>query len=565
MKINFRLLLGFLLIIILIIGLALMNSSFNQRGIVYTEQIREIDAPLNLMTQQILTYDSLLTAKVLQALSHAQNSEWLEVEMHEQEYLAAGNKLDNLLKKEARELIEKSQRTEEIKEEIYSYLDELDRINLALVRIETVAFSEMEIGGDLNLAEFSLRSDEYHKHKNELVNILNDWQTLELELTSNVREIIIEEREFLLKVNFGVSFFIILLSLFISYFIAASISKPIKKLTKKVDLITRGNLEVQLDKTNLNEVNSLTSSLNRILASMKLAILRTGASKSELGLGKLEKAKEEAEIKYKKIFEESPDAIILLDKKGNVLESNGRLKEWLDYDLKEIIGKNLLRLPFLSFSSKKIALKNFYKRLKGDEVKPYELEFKDKKGKIQKGIINAVALKNSKGEIDGDLILIRNTTNIEVYEEKYKNLYDKISEGIAIYSAVNKGEDFEFVDVNSAVEKFEGIKKKDIIGKKVTKVFPGVKKSGILSKFRKVYKTGKAESWTSHVYEDKRLGKSVRKNYVYKLPNEEIVVVYYVEKIIEERKEKKEGKIKKKNLKKKISKKKIIKKKVKKK
>jgi len=41
----------------------------------------------------------------------------------------------------------------------------------------------------------------------------------------------------------------------------------------------------------------LTNSLNRILSSLKLAILRTGVSKHELGLGEAIKAKKEAEIK----------------------------------------------------------------------------------------------------------------------------------------------------------------------------------------------------------------------------------------------------------------------------
>jgi methyl-accepting chemotaxis protein len=54
------------------------------------------------------------------------------------------------------------------------------------------------------------------------------------------------------------------------------ISKPIKKLTFDVDEISKGKFDVQLQKSNIKEVQILTDSLNRVLSSMKLAILRTG-------------------------------------------------------------------------------------------------------------------------------------------------------------------------------------------------------------------------------------------------------------------------------------------------
>jgi PAS domain S-box-containing protein len=91
------------------------------------------------------------------------------------------------------------------------------------------------------------------------------------------------------------------------------ISKELSNLSEKIEIITKGDLNVQLDKSNINEIQKLIDSLNRILASMKLAILRTGLSKSELGLGEAIKAKEEAEDKYKLLYETSGDAIMTLE------------------------------------------------------------------------------------------------------------------------------------------------------------------------------------------------------------------------------------------------------------
>ncbi len=46
---------------------------------------------------------------------------------------------------------------------------------------------------------------------------------------------------------------------------------------------------------------------------MKLAILRTGMSKREFGLGESIKLRNEAEDKYEALFESSRDAIMILD------------------------------------------------------------------------------------------------------------------------------------------------------------------------------------------------------------------------------------------------------------
>ncbi len=80
-----------------------------------------------------------------------------------------------------------------------------------------------------------------------------------------------------------------------------------------MDSITRGELSIQLEKSNIFEVQNLINSLNRILATMKLAILRTGLSKSDIGIGELTRAKEEAEAKYKLMYESSLDARLILE------------------------------------------------------------------------------------------------------------------------------------------------------------------------------------------------------------------------------------------------------------
>lgn len=114
---------------------------------------------------------------------------------------------------------------------------------------------------------------------------------------------------------------------------------------------------------------------------------------------------------------------------------------------------------------------------------------------------------------------------LEEYQVKFKILFDNVCSGVAIYEAINNGEDFIFIDFNPASEKIENINKEELIGKCVTDVFPGVKEFGLLDVFRRVYKTGTPEHHPVSVYKDERIA-GWRENFVSRLPSGQIVAVY---------------------------------------
>ena len=114
---------------------------------------------------------------------------------------------------------------------------------------------------------------------------------------------------------------------------------------------------------------------------------------------------------------------------------------------------------------------------------------------------------------------------LKEYQARFKVLFENVCSGVAIYETRNDGEDFIFVDFNSAAEQIEHIKKEELIGKSVTDVFPGVKQFGLFEVFRRVYKTGTPEHHPVSVYKDERIA-GWRENYVYRLPSGQIVAVY---------------------------------------
>ena len=111
-------------------------------------------------------------------------------------------------------------------------------------------------------------------------------------------------------------------------------------------------------------------------------------------------------------------------------------------------------------------------------------------------------------------------------ETRYRALFENTLDGVAVYEAIDNGEDFVFKDLNRSGERIENISKKDIIGKCVTEAFPGVKDFGIFKVFQRVWRTGKPEFFPEAGYKDDRDSGTWRENWVYKLANGEVVAVY---------------------------------------
>lgn len=119
----------------------------------------------------------------------------------------------------------------------------------------------------------------------------------------------------------------------------------------------------------------------------------------------------EAEEKYEKIFRLSPEAIVIIDKNGVVIDINERTYDWLGYRPDEIIGNTILELPFLSVDEKIKAKKNFLARMSGREVPPYEIIFIPKNGEQKIGLVRGVPIKDECRNFIESLLMISDITD----------------------------------------------------------------------------------------------------------------------------------------------------------
>jgi len=110
-------------------------------------------------------------------------------------------------------------------------------------------------------------------------------------------------------------------------------------------------------------------------------------------------------------------------------------------------------------------------------------------------------------------------------ESRYRELFNNMSSGVAVYQAIENGEDFIFKDLNKSGEIISKVKPEEIIGKSVIKLFPGIKSTGLFDVFQKVWKSGIPEYNATSLYSDDRITHWME-NYVYKLPTGELISVY---------------------------------------
>ncbi|MCD6237087.1 MAG: PAS domain S-box protein, partial [Thermoplasmata archaeon] len=132
---------------------------------------------------------------------------------------------------------------------------------------------------------------------------------------------------------------------------------------------------------------------------------------------KIEEELREREEKYRTIFETSPEAIVLFDRHGHIVDVNDRVRNWLGYTRKELIGKSIEKLPALSQESKKIAMRRFSQRFQKRKISSYDLEFITKSGAVVIGRVRGTVMEDSDGRITGVLVMISDITEQKQFEE----------------------------------------------------------------------------------------------------------------------------------------------------
>ncbi|MBU0615478.1 MAG: PAS domain S-box protein [Nanoarchaeota archaeon] len=241
--------------------------------------------------------------------------------------------------------------------------------------------------------------------------------------------------------------------------ISRSIAMPINELTDEVDRITKGEIDLHLKPSTIHEIDSLKDSLSRILSSLKLALLKTGVSKEELGLTTEEalKEKKEAESKAQQYLDIAAVIILALDKEGNIKLLNKSGYSLLGYKPGELLGKNW----FDTCIPKKEAenTKNLHKLAfdgKSDMAKDHENHILTKDGKQIVIRWHNSVIKDDKGEIIGTL-----SSGEDITEKKKIEITDKKkNEQLERFARIAVGREETMIALKKKIAELEKHKKR---------------------------------------------------------------------------------------------------------
>jgi PAS domain S-box-containing protein len=356
-----------------------------------------------------------------------------------------------------------------------------ERIYLAERRFESEAlFQEIESEETAEpMKQALLGNEETFKHtldyRDELVTAVSQYIEIgKVGLVAKMDhdEVVGSVREEMIKVALIVIIFISIMVSILGFFIARYISKPIIKLSSEVDAVSKGQLDVQLEGSNFFEIQSLINSLNRVLASLKLAILRTGASKSALGLGDVKK---QFDDKHKIFFEDANDLIQRIDVNGKVIEVNKKWKRVLGYSDEDIEkGVNLKNV--VDASQFKHCMNLFGKVIAGNNVSNIKTIFVSKQGKKINVEVNASPVFDDKGKVVSTLGIVRAVSDKSMMSNvapkksvvaKVKAVVKKVlpEKKVPVQKVEEKKEEPEFQEANE----LDSLERKPVVKKVIDK------------------------------------------------------------------------------------------------
>lgn len=132
---------------------------------------------------------------------------------------------------------------------------------------------------------------------------------------------------------------------------------------------------------------------------------------------------------------------------------------------------------------------------------------------IRKSIIAQFTMENLKVEKE-----------ISASRSRFRELFNQLKSGVAIYQAIDGGRDFEVLELNDTARHITKVEL-GFKGRSVREVYPGLANHTLLNTFQNVWRTGEPEEHPTFLYQDNRQA-FWADNYVFKLPTGEVISVF---------------------------------------
>ncbi|MCJ7602997.1 MAG: PAS domain S-box protein, partial [Desulfobulbaceae bacterium] len=236
-----------------------------------------------------------------------------------------------------------------------------------------------------------------------------------------------------------------------------------------------------------------------------------------------EEALRDSEELHRITIENITDPLFITDDQGNFTYICGNVPHLLHYSVEEIRAMGNL---------KQLAGNDLFTMIaqsSAGEICNINCMIADKKGIHRHFLTNVkrVAIRNGSLLFTfHDVTELKHAADaLRQSEYQWREFFDNMSSGMAVYKAVDEGRDFIFKDINRSGMKICKVTREEIVGRSVRQVLPGVVDMGLFAVFQRVWKTGLSENHPVSHYQDNRISQWM-KNYVFRLPSGEIVAVF---------------------------------------
>ena len=214
---------------------------------------------------------------------------------------------------------------------------------------------------------------------------------------------------------------------------------------------------------------------------------------------------------------------------GTILNVNSGWENSLGYGIEEIRGKNIF--DFIHPDDAERTLSEIGHLEKGQTTYYFENRYRHKEGgyitlawsatfNIDDNIIYGVAKDITRQKAYHE--------QLEISEERYRELVDTVNSGVAIFKVINDGQsgrDYLIQELNQFALEHEKLNKDEVLGKSFKDIRPAIDDFGLIDVLRRAWKTGEAAFFPAKLYEDDKVS-HYYENRIFRIPSGEIVTVY---------------------------------------
>ena len=241
------------------------------------------------------------------------------------------------------------------------------------------------------------------------------------------------------------------------------VAAPVTRLTDAVRAVGEGTWKRVEDRSRIRELDALTQNYNAMVAHLQATMGRLHTEIAERK--RAEASLRASEQRYRSLFEQSNDAVFIVDLEGNQLDVNQRAVDMLGYSREALIGMNFQHLVVeeeQDDSVDKLAVLREFQSLP-----PYQRTIRRRDGSTFPVEVNAELVRDASGSPSHIQSVVRDVTQrvemveaLQRSEEAFRSFVEQSIDGIALADETG-----HLIEWNGAMAQITGVTRGDVMGR----------------------------------------------------------------------------------------------------